>query len=186
MNKDEFIARMIKEYQENVIEPSLRYCETPQFNMLLSLAESGKLYDFFYPLSIGTDRISDVAYVCREIDYAEYDDGDLSIVSAVLAKRDESDSYTMNKIFVMRGSYSELREESVRDHALYHGPENFVMKSYIAKRFSHKALAKIHYLIPRFVEEERLGKDSSLKDTMAYLSFVKKTNKLLVEMVMEL
>ena len=150
--------------------------------------------------------------VCREVDYAQYDDGDLSIVianvstnihiSAELEKLfDNKDRTRYHKnIFVMRGHHRELDTASVSRYAMTHtSVEDNKFENYVAKRFSHDMLLKLHSFVQRFKEEIRLGKLcdddgfdpkfdqkdgetvlSGIDSTINYMDYRDQTTKLLI------
>lgn len=204
MNKDEYEKLMHQEWRTHTLEMYMKYCERPQFDQIKDLADCNKLYDFFYPLGIGTNRIHDVSFVCKEVDYAHYDDGDLSIVVANIHFHFEVDEklkelidkdITIHKknIFVMRGWHEELDTKTVSYHALTHmNEEENKFDSYIAKSFSHEMLSKLHSFVPRFKQEII---NSKLADTVpfgaggendlleTYMKHRDETTKLLVEII---
>ena len=205
MNKDEYEKLMHQEWRTHILEMYMKYCERPQFDQIKDLADCNKLYDFFYPLGIGTNRIHDVSFVCKEVDYAHYDDGDLSIIVANISTcfdigkelekllGDKDRSIYRKNIFVMRGWHAELNNEVVAYHALIHmNKEESKFNGFIAKSFSHEMLSKLHSFVPRFKQEII---NSKLADTVpfdaggendlleTYMKHRDETTKLLVEAI---
>lgn len=198
MDRETFDKLMREEWEKNTLIPYKQHCDTLYFNMLWDLRD--KLYDFFYPLGISGCGIHDVSRVAADFAYAEYDDGDLSIVVAkthspkeiaerfVAFVRKYKPDYELKPatphidIFVMFGYPSELNLERVRAEALRHG-STWEFVGYEARSFGIETLKGLHSLIPRFEEEHRLVRDS--KDACEYFKYSEETKEIIQRMILE-
>jgi hypothetical protein len=193
MNKEIFEKELYEEWKKEHLNYGLNVCEDPIFDSLCDL--KSKLYEFFYPLGISSCSLHDTVYVYQQIKYAVEDDGDLSIVIAktslptkalsVLDKYGITPEIYCNEIFVMYGHHKELDSNLVKEHALRHSYDrNFI--SFTAKRFNYKALEELHKLIPRFQEEEQLGKSCNPVAASSYFDHCRETEKLLIDRILSL
>lgn len=168
MDQAKFQKELFEEWNKNFFSKHSENWNCVHFNKLNDIRNANKLYDFFYPLGISSNSLTDACIVFKEIDYACEDDGDLSVICAEtidehfttksiveFCEKNNINPKPINKklslkeIFVMQGHHMELDNDRVKQFALMHCRHR-TFEKFEAKCFGYDQLDIIHSMVDKY------------------------------------